>query len=440
MESTRRRFIRTAASAAVVYKLVGPKPELRAAAIGPNDQIGVGFIGVGIRGSYHLDNFKKMPGVRPVMAADCFDGHLDFAKEATDGKIETTKDYHALMARKDIDVVVIATPEHWHLRMIMDALAAGKHIYVEKPMTFTIAEGKTVCDAVKKSNKLFWVGSQHKTTPLTAKAREVVKSGALGKVNMVRMATYRNTPEGAWVYPIPEGASQQNIDWARWLGPAPKHEFDLKRFFRWRCFWEYSGGVATDLWVHTLTTLHEIMDVQGPKSAVVQGGIFRWDDGRTCPDQMTGLYEYPGFVLEITANLCNSTSGAGNTLVMGSEGTMNIGTRNVVVTHEPETSPVAYYGLNGWTKAATEKYLVSMGLGGNKRPNLPPTKPTQTLTVERGLEHHELFIKALREGTKSLESAEEGHCAAGAADLGNLAYRKKRRMNWDIKTNKVTEG
>jgi hypothetical protein len=125
---------------------------------------------------------------------------------------------------------------------------------------------------------------------------------------------------------------------------------------------------------------------------------------------------------------------------MGSEGTMNIGTRNVVVTYEPATSPVAYYGLNGWTKAATEKYLVSMGLGGNKRPNLPPTKPAQTLTVERGLEHHELFIKALREGTKSLETAEEGHHAAGAADLGNTAYRKKRRMNWDIKTNKVTEG
>src|SRR3954465_3572235 len=139
MESTRRHFIRTAGASAVLYQLAGPKPQLRAA--GPNDQIGVGFIGVGIRGSYHLDNFKKMPGVRPIMAADCFDGHLDWAKETTEGKIETTRDYRALLARKDIDAVVISTPEHWHTRMILDAMAAGKHIYVEKPMTLTIAEG-----------------------------------------------------------------------------------------------------------------------------------------------------------------------------------------------------------------------------------------------------------------------------------------------------------
>ena len=339
MESTRRHFIRTAGASAVLYQLAGPKPQLRAA--GPNDQIGVGFIGVGIRGSYHLDNFKKMPGVRPIMAADCFDGHLDWAKETTEGKIETTRDYHALLARKDIDAVVIATPEHWHARMMLDAMAAGKHIYVEKPMTLTIAEGKTLCEAAKKSGKLVMVGSQNKTSTLTAKAREMVKSGALGKVNMVRLATYRNTPEGAWVYPISPDASPKTIDWARWLGPAPKHEFDLTRFFRWRCFWEYSGGVATDLWVHELTTMHEVMDVKAPRSAVAQGGIYRFDDGRTVPDLLTGVYDYPGFILEITANLGNSTRAAGGMLIMGSEGTLTSTGRGLTVTYEPPASPIA---------------------------------------------------------------------------------------------------
>ena len=436
MEPSRRFFIRTAGATAV-YTLAGPKPRLRAA--GPNDQVALGFIGIGIRGFYHLENFGKMPGVRAVMAADCYDGHLAAAKETTGGKIETTRDYHAMLARKDIDAVVIATPDHSHAHIVLDALAAGKNIYVEKPMTYSIAEGKTIIDAVKKSGKLLMVGSQGKTTTLVAKARELVKSGAIGKVNMIRLATYRNSPEGAWVYPIPADASPQTIDWTRWLGSAPKHEFDLKRFFRWRCWWEYSGGVATDLWVHDLTAIHEVMDVKGPLSAMAQGGIFRFDDGRTCPDVMTGIYEYPGFVLEITANLGNSKGGAGGMILMGSEGTMTYGRNSVKVVYEPTPSQVATYGVSGWAKEQIEKYRASMGVVNGKEPELPPTKEPGDFAVERGLTHEELFIKSLRDGTSSLETAEEGHQAAAAAHLGNLSYRKKRRMAWDVATGKVAE-
>ena len=437
MEATRRHFIRAAAPAAMLFQLAGPKPKLKAA--GPNDQIALGFIGVGIRGSGHLDTFQKMPGVRPVMAADCYDGHLAGAKEATGGKIATTRDYHELLARKDVDAVVIATPDHAHARIVLDALAAGKHIYVEKPLTYTIAEGKVICDAVKKSGKFFQVGSQNKSSALTAKAREVVKSGILGKINMVRLATYRNTPEGAWVYPVPLDASPQTIDWQRWLGAAPKRDFDAKRVFRWRCWWEYSGGVATDLWVHELTTMHEMMDVQGPRSAVAQGGIYRFDDGRTCPDLLIGLYDYPGFTLEITANLGNTTGGV-SMAILGSEGTLTTGRGGVQVAFEPAASPIAAYGLNGWTKENREKYLDSIGFGGGKRPQLPATKQPETFAVQRGPSHEEWFIKCLRENLPSKETAEEGHHAAAAAHLGNMAYRRKRRMSWDVATNKVTEG
>jgi Predicted dehydrogenases and related proteins len=143
--------------------------------------------------------------------------------------------------------VVIATPDHWHHRMTLDALDAGKHVYVEKPMTWSIEQGREVVAAVQKSGKLLMVGSGAKTSALTAKAREIVKSGVLGKVNMVRMLNHRNNPEGAWVYPIPPDASPRTVDWARFLGPAPKRAYDPKVFFRWRCWWEYSGGVATDL-------------------------------------------------------------------------------------------------------------------------------------------------------------------------------------------------
>jgi hypothetical protein len=178
------------------------------------------------------------------------------------------------------------------------------------------------------------------------------------------------------------------------------------------------------------------MDVKGPLSAVAQGGIYRFDDGRTCPDLLTGVYEYPEFILEITANLGNSSRAADVIMIMGSEGTLTIGAGGVEVAFEPVADPVASYGLNGWTKANRDKYLASLGTV----PKTPATKPKATYAVEPGLEHHELFVRSIREGTPSLETAEEGHHAAGAAHLGNMAYRKKRRLRWDIETNKVTEG
>jgi predicted dehydrogenase len=438
MKTTRRSFfIKSAGATSIAYQLAGAAPAMKPA--GPNDQLGVGFIGIGIRGSYHLDNFKQMPGVRALIAADCYDGHLDYAKEATEGAITTTKDYFDVLNRKDIDAVVIATPDHWHSRMVLDALAAGKHVYIEKPLTYTIAEGKAICEAAKKSGKMVTVGSQNKTSTLTAKAREIVKSGALGKINMVRLATYRNSPDGAWVYPIPADASSKTIDWNRWLGPAPKREFDPKRVFRWRCWWDYSGGVATDLWVHTFTTLHEILDVTGPTSAVAQGGIFRFDDGRTCPDLLTGVFEYPSFILENTCNLGNASRASEGIVIMGSEATMVVNDRNLNLTFESPASPVGWYGLNGWTRKAKGQYLESLGLKPDAKPERSSPKPAEVVKVQPGLEHWELFVKAIREGGQNPETPEEGHNAAAAAHLGNMAYRKKRRIAWDSKTNKVTE-
>ncbi len=260
--------------------------------------------------------------------------------------------------------------------MTLDALAAGKHVYVEKPLAYSIEEGKRVVEAAKRSGKLVMVGSQGKTGSLTAKARELVKSGILGRLNQCRLSMNRNTPEGAWIYPVPEDASARTIDWPRWLGPAPKIPFDAKRVFRWRCWWEYSGGVATDLWVHSFTAFHEVMDVKGPRSVVANGGSTRFDDGRTCPDLLTGVYEYPEFLLEITTNLGSSRPSAGF-LVSGSEASLTLSRDAVLVTFEPPPGPIAWYGLNGWPSTMREKYLESMGLGGGKRPVPPQVKPQQ---------------------------------------------------------------
>lgn len=419
-----RRGILKSAGAAVLYKVAGERPGLKAA--GPNGQVAMGFIGVGIRGSYLLDAFGKTPGVRPVIAADLYDGHLEAAKEATERKIETTKDYRAVLERKDIDAVVIATPDHWHCRMTLDALAAGKHVYVEKPMVWSIPEGEEVMAAERRAGKLLMVGSQSKTSAGVAKARELICSGVLGKVNMVRMAQHRNTPEGAWVYPVPPDASPRTIDWARFHGQAPVVPFDAARFRRWRCWWEYSGGVATDLWVHLLTSLHEMMNVRAPKSVSAQGGIYRWKDGRAVPDVMSAVYEYEGFLLNISTNLANSKGLSNSIVIMGSEGTLTFDARgNVAVVFEP-VPPVDTYGLNGWPKAMKEQYLASVAA-----PAAVSTQPDREFRIEPGLEHHEYFIQSLREGLPSKESAVEGHCAAGAAHLANLSFRQGRRMTWE---------
>ncbi len=438
MTSTRRSFVRSSAATAILYRLVGDPPPMKAAA--PSDQIRLGMIGMGIRGSYHMKTLSALSGVRPVIVADVYDGHLEWSKEVTNGAIATTRDYRAVLDRKDVDAVIIATPDHWHLPMTLDALSAGKHVFIEKPMTYSIEEGPRIIEAVRKSGKLLMVGSQHKTTAISLKAREIVRSGALGKVNMVRMSNQRNTPGGAWVYSIPPDASPETIDWNRFLGRAPKRPFDAKHFFRWRCWWEYSGGVCSDLWVHMFTRLHTVLDCGAPKSAAAQGAILRWNDGRAVPDVMSGLYEYDGFVVDVCANLGNANDLCNGTVIMGSEGTLVMPTRTAddTLVFYPEVPAPEFNtsGMDGWPKATREKYLASIGYAKTDRPK---AKPMQTIPVERGPEHNEHFIRSLREGGPSKEDAEFGHCAAGAAHLGNLAFRSGRRVRWDIKTNRVTE-
>ena len=420
----RRAFVYRAAAAAAATKAV------KAA---PSDQVRLGFIGIGIRGTQLMSAFRVAPGAKFVAAADLYDGCLTRATE-TDPGIATGKDYRAVLDRKDVDAVVIATPDHHHHRMALDALAAGKHVYLEKPMAWSIPQCRDLlASSQKHPNQKFQTGSGAGYSPLTDAARDLVKSGVLGKVNQIRMENHRNSASGAWVYPVPPDASPQTIDWNRFIGNSPKKAFDPKIFFRWRCWWEYSGGVATDLFVHQLSQLHALMSVEAPKSVVAQGGLFKWDDGRTVPDLLQAVYEYPGFLTTLHVNLANQRGTGQTTVVHGSEGTLVFEGRGKL-THYPEPvdEDVQTYGTIHWPKALRARYFEEKGwtTDGRRKSPAPEAKLAQEITLARKPSPQEAFLNAIREGTPVAESAAHGCAAASAAHLANLAFKKGRRLSW----------
>lgn len=433
---THRRSFLATAGATAVYTLAGDAPKAKAA--GPNDKVGLGFIGVGVRGSGLIDDFRTNPATRFVVAADLYDGYLQHAKEATGGQFQTTKRYEDVLNRKDIDAVVIAVPDHWHKRMTLAALAAGKHVYIEKPLTLSLDEGPEIIAAEKKYGKTVMVGSGAKTTAIAQKVKELIASNAIGKVSLIRMVNYRNSKEGAWIYPIPPDASPKTIDWERFLGSAPKRDFSPEHFFRWRCWWEYSGGVATDLFVHLLTTLHEVMGVRAPASVVSQGGLWFWKDGRTVPDVLESAFEYKeGFIAQMCVHL-KSSAPAPPAMFFGSEGTLTMNYNSVVVQGGAPDDDVQKYGTYAWPKEMREAYFRSKGVDpANPKSGSKAPEPKQ-IRVERGPSHTDFFLESVREGKPSREPAIEGHAAAGAAHLANQAYREGRKLKWDFDKNKVS--
>jgi len=422
MSSTRRTFLYTLAAAA---------PSAPAAQA-PKDAVRLGFIGSGVRGKQLIDEFLEVPGAKGVAVADLYDGCLQRAKEQLGDGVTAIRDYRRILDNKEVDAVVIATPDHWHEKIVLDSLSAGKHVYIEKPMTWSLQEGPRIIAAAKASGKVLQVGSQAKTSALTAKAKELIANGAIGKVNMVRMANHRNSAEGAWQYPVPPDASEQTIDWPTWLGKAPKRAFDPYVVFQWRRFWDFSGGVAADLFVHQFTQMHEVLSVKAPIAAVSAGGTYKWKDGRTVPDVMNSLVEYAeGFIIDVSVNQANGMSPRG-IQVYGDGGTLQIETRRLVLNYEPKGGEVQNYGSLNFPKKLRDEYLA-------KYANEPKAtrREGEEIMLNRGQSHNWFFIDSIVNNKPSAENAEEGHYAAAAAHLCNLAYRHKTRASWNPVTGKV---
>lgn len=448
--STRREFILRSATQAASLSLVLngkliavpgstlPKPAAS------NDRVNLGFIGFGIRGNILLESAKETQQANLVEVCDCYQGHLDRAKERTDGKIATNfANYKKLLDRKDIDAVVIATPDHWHKRIVLDALSAGKDVYIEKPMTYKIEDGSPIIRAARDGKRIVQAGSQWVSSEQNKKAREIVQSGKLGKVTKVTASYNRNSSTGSWNYPIPLDLKQGvNFNWDEWLGPAPKVAYNAERVFRYRKYWDYSGGISTDLFVHLITSIHFIMGAEMPKSVAANGGILFRRDGREVPDTLDALFEYDTFCVNM-AGTFNSASSAGQGIqFLGTEGSLSL-LLGAGMTEQAEYKAEGYgYSIDSWPKAMQDAFMdegnhraESQGNGNKPAPENLDFSPKPDATVV----HIANFIDAVRSRQPSYETAEVGHYAAAAGHMVNLSYRSRKRMRWDATKGTASE-
>src|SRR5438067_3450070 len=297
---SRRRFIQLgtgAVAATTVAKNVLQPHQLYAAPrpVAPSDPVRFASIGTGIRGCEHLQASLSVPGIQCVAVCDLYDSRHIAAQEAVNNpNVPATRDYRSILDRKDVDSVLIATMDHNHRRVFEDACAAGKDVYCEKPMSHLVEDGFAMVEAAQKNKRMVAIGSQRVSSVLYAKAKEIYDSGKLGEVFSINAYWDRNSPSGAWVYPIPPDASEKTIDWNAFLGNAPKVPFDPVRFFRWRCFADYGEGLAGDLFVHLMSGIQFITGTNTvAKRAQSTGGLFHFKDGRDYPDLIETFYDYP---------------------------------------------------------------------------------------------------------------------------------------------------
>ena len=283
---TRREFMAASAGVSIAASTAAAQD----AVVGANERVQVGLIGCGGQGSHHLNLLMRNAGVRVIGVSDVYTPRLENAERIS--KAKGFRDYRELLAQPGLDAVWIATPDHWHAKMTMDAMEAGVDVYCEKPMTRTWQEARDVHRMRLRTNRVVQIGSQYASRQLFWKARELVAAGRLGKLVWSQASYSRNIRDGDWKYGVDLKAGAHNLDWDAFLGPAPKRPYDAERFFRWRKYWDYSGGIATDLFVHQLLPMAITLGCEFPVRAFGSGGVYLHKDRET-PDTFLMTVEYP---------------------------------------------------------------------------------------------------------------------------------------------------
>ena len=399
--------------------------------ISANDHLQIALIGAGGMGTADANTAITLPGIKLIAACDLYEGRLADAKKKYGNDIFTTKDYKEIINRKDVDAVIVATPDHWHKDISVAAMNAGKHVYCEKPMVHDVSEGAAVVEAQKRNKVVFQVGSQGMSSLGNEKAKELLAAGAIGKLNYAEGFWARNSPWGAWQYDIPTDASDKTVDWKAFQHGLSDLPFDAKRFFRWRCYKDYGTGVSGDLFVHLFSSLHFITNSIGPNKVMATGGLRYWKDGREVPDILLGMFDYPdtnvhpAFNLSLRVNFVDGTADNTYLRLVGNEGSMNVEWDKVTLTKNKSYAAVDDPLLSTKTNQSTNY---------DRKKMLPPD--TTVFKAEEGYkgahyDHFNHFFTCIRTGATSNEDALFGYRAAAPALLCNDSYFKEKAIKWD---------
>ncbi|MGA2593908.1 MAG: Gfo/Idh/MocA family oxidoreductase [Bryobacteraceae bacterium] len=427
MQITRRTFLEAGALLAATTPAARPAP---------SDRISVGVIGTGARGQELMDSLQQHPQAEIVGIVDAYKGRLERALTRTKGRARIYATHHDLLAEKSIDAVVVATPDHLHTSIVVDALRAGKDVYCEKPMTYRTSEGLEIIAAARAGERMMQVGSQGVSSDSERKAKELIRSGALGRITMIRAAYNRNTASGAWIYPIPPDASLETVNWDMFQGAAPKHPFSPERFFRWRCYQDYSGGIATDLFVHLCTTINFLMDARMPARVMAMGELYRWKESRDVPDTLNAMMEYPeGFTVNLSSSFNNEMNSEAGFQVLGTEGALTLGGNGLTFYPENVVEDNRWI-VDAWAQPLEDAYykdpkVIATEVEAAKRPK-KEARHFKDEGPEPTFAHFGHFFDSVRTRQPYWEDAVAGHHAASCAHLINLSAKERRLVEWDF--------
>ncbi len=430
--------IATSASAKSIFLKSGIRSQA-------NDKVRIGLIGAGIIGHYDTDAALTIDGVELAGVCDLYTGRLQYAREKWGKDLFTTRDYREILSRPDIDAVLVCTPDHWHQRMAVDAMKAGKHVYCEKPMVQRIEEGQAIIDTQRETGKVLQVGSQRASSVAVLEAKKVFQSGAIGDLTFVSAYCDRTDAMGAWNYSMPTDASPETVDFDAFLGHAPKVPFDAKRFFRWRNYNDYGTGAAGDLIVHLLTTVHTLTDSKGPNKIFSAGDLKYWKDGRDAYDVINALMTYPkteqhdSFQVTTRVNLCDGEGkGEFGLKLVGTEGVITVGWNDYTVSTLKRSAAPGYGGYDSYTSfSAAEKkefekwYAATYGDAKGGFVKNEPVKFAAPAGYDDRVEHMIVFFNGVRTGSSIPEDAEFGLRAAAPSLACNLSIAQEKPILWD---------
>jgi len=428
VDTTRRTFLGTAALTAASYQRI----------LGANDRVGVGFIGYGLIGKQHAVDFKKFPDVDIAGVCDTYQPRVDEALQLIGNpNARGYSDFRKMYENKDIQGVVVSTPDHWHALLTILACEAGKDVYVEKPMTLFLDEGKWMIQAARKYNRIVTVGTQRRQGKGVAAAKKVVESGTLGKIHSVRMASFRNIYPGFGKTPVSDPPN--GFDYDMWLGPAPKKPYTAHRgIYHFRWFWDYSGGQMTNLGAHIIDQVLWIMNVKGPTMVTSTGGRYALEDDGETPDLQDASWVFPGFTMNCAIREANASRGDPGQVYLGTKGSMTMAGGYQVVP-EQKIDPVndipRFQGhpVGGPVYTETKPTpWIEPQTGGVSSDSRYGTGGEDTMAMnERD------WLDSMRSRKRPLCEVEDGHRVSIACHLANMSLRLGRSIRWDPEKEQV---